>query len=92
MKLCQLFFLLAFPAVLVNSSQKIAFGSCSQFYRNHPLGIYEQIAKEGASDFIFLGDMLYLDRYVFPGPPTIWRPLTDKQTLSALVREFLTSQ
>lgn len=58
------------------SSELFAFGSCSQFYKTHPLDIFLRIARERPSYFIFLGDMLYLDQYVFPGPPTVWRPLT----------------
>jgi hypothetical protein len=61
----------------VANTTTFAFGSCNQFFPTHSTAIYQQIALEEPSHFVFLGDMLYIDRLVFPSVPLTWKPFTD---------------
>lgn len=75
-------------ATVLASSQVIAFGSCLQFYQSQRLTVFNQILKERPSDFIFLGDMLYLDRYVSPSTRLRikWQSETDRQFIVHRIR------
>lgn len=75
--------------LLPASSVTLAFGSCNQFYPTHSTEIYTKIAEFHPSHFLFLGDAFYLDRFVFPGPPTVWRPLMDEDEIRRRIRGFL---
>lgn len=72
-------------SVIRAQTEVFSFGSCNQFFYTHSLDVYRQIAREKPSHFIFLGDMVYLDTYVFPGPPMVWRA---EKNMTEVTRRF----
>ncbi|KAL4498522.1 hypothetical protein ABPG72_019640 [Tetrahymena utriculariae] len=54
--------------------QKIAFGSCNKFFRNHKSDIFYDIAKQNPDVWVWLGDVAYLDNMSLPA---YWIPESD---------------
>jgi phosphodiesterase/alkaline phosphatase D-like protein len=51
---------------------RIAFGSCNKFYESHKMDIFQKIIAQKPSHMFFLGDFVYLDKFIYPNLPTVW--------------------